>query len=51
MELKELIDLSNKAFKENNFKEVFYYITPLNIWNSNHHNGIPNIFENKDIPE
>lgn len=37
--------------QNNNFKETYYYITPLNIWGSNHHNGIPNIFENKDIPE
>lgn len=37
--------------QNNNFRETYYYITPLNIWSSNHHNGIPNIFENTEIPE
>jgi len=50
-ELVYIFSLPSPDIQENNFKEVFYYITPLNIWNSNHHNGIPNIFENKDIPE
>lgn len=50
-ELVYIFSLPSPDIQENNYKEVFYYITPLNIWNSNHHNGIPNIFENKDIPE
>jgi hypothetical protein len=29
----------------------FYYFPPLNIWNSNHHNAIPNGFTGGDIPE
>lgn len=50
-ELVYIFKLPSPDIQTNNLKQVYYYITPLNIWNSNHHNGIPNIFENKDIPE
>jgi hypothetical protein len=50
-ELVYIFALPSPDIQKNNYKQVYYYITPLNIWNSNHHNGIPNIFENKEIPE
>lgn len=50
-ELIYIFKLPSPDIQTNNLKQVYYYITPLNIWNSNHHNGIPNIFENKDLPE
>lgn len=50
-ELVYIFKLPSPDIQNNNFKETYYYITPLNIWGSNHHNGIPNLFENKDIPE
>jgi hypothetical protein len=50
-ELIYIFSLPSPDIQKNNYREVYYYITPLNIWSSNHHNGIPNIFENKDIPE
>ena len=50
-ELVYIFQLPSPGIQTNNFKQVYYYITPLSIWNSNHHNGIPNIFENKDLPE
>lgn len=50
-ELVYIFKLPSPDIQTSNFKQVYYYITPLSIWNSNHHNGIPNIFENKDLPE
>jgi len=50
-ELIYIFSLPSPDIQSNNYQEVYYYITPLNIWNSNHHNGIPNIFENKDLPD
>ena len=50
-ELIYIFPLPSPDIQNNNYQEVYYYITPLNIWNSNHHNGIPNIFENKDLPD
>ena len=50
-ELIYIFTLPSPDIQTNNFKEIYYYITPLNIWNSNHHNGIPNIFENKNLPD
>ena len=50
-ELVYIFSIPSPDIQKNNYKKVFYYITPINLWNSNHHNGIPNIFENKDIPE
>ena len=50
-ELVYIFTLPSPDIQNNNYKKVYYYITPINIWNSNHHNGIPNIFESKDIPE
>jgi hypothetical protein len=39
-------DIQNSSYQEN-----YYYISPINIWNSNHHNGIPTIFQNEDLPD
>jgi len=50
-ELVYIFTLPSPDIQTNNFRETYYYITPLNIWNSNHHNGIPNIFENKNLPD
>jgi hypothetical protein len=50
-ELVYIFPLPSPDIQTNNFKQIYYYITPLNIWNSNHHNGIPNIFENKTLPD
>jgi hypothetical protein len=50
-ELVYIFSLPSPDIQNNNYKKVFYYITPINVWNSNHHNGIPNIFSNTETPE
>lgn len=50
-ELVYIFNLPSPDIQNNNYKEVQYYITPLNVWGSNHHNGIPNIFRDTDVPE
>lgn len=50
-ELVYIFSLPSPDIQNNNYKKVFYYITPINVWNSNHHNGIPNIFSSTEIPE
>jgi len=50
-ELVYIFSLPSPDIQNNNYKKVFYYITPINTWNSNHHNGIPNIFKNTEVPE
>lgn len=50
-ELVYIFTLPSPDIQNNNFKKVFYYLTPINIWNSNHHNAIPNIFSDTDIPD
>ena len=50
-ELVYIFSLPSSKIQENLEQETYYYITPLNIWSSQHHNAIPNIIENKDIPE
>lgn len=50
-ELIYIFKLPSPSIQKNNFKDTYYYICPLNIWNSNHHNGIPNIFQNQDLPD
>lgn len=50
-ELIYIFKLPSPAIQSNNFKDTYYYICPLNIWNSNHHNGIPNLFSNQDLPD
>jgi len=50
-ELVYIFTLPSPDIQEDNTREVYYYLSPLNIWNSQHHNAIPNIFENTNIPE
>ena len=50
-ELVYIFSLPSSDIQENLERETYYYITPLNVWSSQHHNAIPNIIENKDIPE
>jgi len=50
-ELVYIFSLPSSDIQENLEQEAYYYITPLNIWSNQHHNAIPNIIENKDIPE
>ena len=50
-ELIYILPLPSSDIQENTERETYYYITPLNIWSNQHHNAIPNIIENKDIPE
>jgi len=50
-ELIYIFALPSPDIQESNYQEIYYYITPINIWNSNHHNGIPNIFNNEDLPD
>ena len=50
-ELVYIFSLPSPDIQNNNYKKVYYYITPINVWNSNHHNGIPNIFRNTEVPE
>ena len=50
-ELVYIFSLPSSDIQENLERETYYYITPLNVWSNQHHNAIPNIIENKDIPE
>lgn len=50
-ELVYIFKLPSPNIQTNNYQSTYYYICPLNIWNSNHHNAIPNLFENTDLPD
>lgn len=50
-ELVYIFKLPSPNIQVNNYQATYYYIAPLNIWNSNHHNAIPNLFENNNLPE
>jgi hypothetical protein len=50
-ELIYIIKLPNPDTQNNVNRESAYYIAPINVWNSPHHNAIPNIFNNTDIPD
>lgn len=50
-ELVYIFTLPSPDIQEDNTREVYYYLSPISIWNSQHHNAIPNIFENTNIPE
>jgi hypothetical protein len=50
-ELIYIFQLPNPNVQDNINKQSAYYISPINIWNSPHHNGIPNIFNNSDISD
>jgi len=49
-ELIFLLELPNPDIQNNISRKSMYYLSPINIWNSVNHNGIPNIFNN-NIPE
>ena len=50
-ELVYIFSLPTSNIQESTEEQAYYYISPLNIWSSQHHNAIPNIIENRDIPE
>ena len=50
-ELIYIFKLPSSNVQENLERENYYYTTPINVWSNQHHNAIPNIIENKDIPE
>ena len=50
-ELIYIFSLPTSNIQESTEEQAYYYISPLNIWSSQHHNAIPNIIENKDIQE
>lgn len=49
-ELIYIFKLPSPDIQKNNLQDSYYYLTPINIWNSNHHNGIPNLFT-ADLPD
>ena len=50
-ELVYIFALPSSNIQEGLNQENYYYITPINVWSSQHHNAIPNIITNKDQPE
>ena len=50
-ELIYIFSLPSPDIQENIYQDNYYYISAINLWNSNHHNGLPNIFSNTDLPE
>lgn len=50
-ELIYIILLPNPDTQNNVNKQSAYYVSPINVWNHPHHNAIPNIFSNTDIPD
>jgi hypothetical protein len=45
-ELVYVMSLPNSDNAEKPNSQSFYYFQPINIWGNNHHNGIPNPFQN-----
>tara|TARA_B100000963_G_scaffold208672_1_gene181763 strand:- start:5135 stop:6391 length:1257 start_codon:yes stop_codon:yes gene_type:complete len=43
--------LPNSSIETDTQGTIFYYFPPLNVWNSNHHNGVPSPYNGDDIPE
>jgi hypothetical protein len=43
--------LPSPEAQENLDKEVYYYLTPVNIWGNPNHNSLPNLLENTEIPQ
>ena len=50
-ELIYIIFLPNPDTQNNVNRQSAYYVSPINVWNSPHHNAIPNIFSDTDIPD
>jgi hypothetical protein len=49
-ELIYIFNLPSPDVQLNINNQSSYYLSPINVWNSPHHNAIPNIFNNDDIP-
>ena len=45
-----VISLPNNNAQEDDDSFSFYYFNPINIWNSNHQNAIPNLFNRDNTP-
>lgn len=50
-ELVYIFKLPSADIQENTEKEVYYYLTPLNLQNHPNNNALPNIFNNNYLPE
>jgi hypothetical protein len=49
-EIVYIITLPSSNIQANNTDVEYYYFQSINVWNSNHHNAIPNSLTNKAIP-
>jgi len=45
-----VIQLSSTGVEVNTNDKSYYYFQPINIWNSNHHNAIPDGINNSTLP-
>ena len=50
-EIVYIISLPNDNIQSNVNDIAYYYFQPINIWNSTHHNAIPDPINNKSLPE
>lgn len=50
-ELVYIISLPNSNVQEDVNEVTYYYFQPINIWNSTHHNAIPDPINGNSIPE
>ena len=50
-EIVYIISLPNSNIQSNVNDIAYYYFQPINIWNSTHHNAIPDPINNKSLPE
>jgi hypothetical protein len=50
-EIVYIISLPNNNLQKNVNDISYYYFQPINIWNSNHHNAIPDPIFGKSLPE
>jgi len=46
-----IFSLPTPEIQSNSYGETYYYIAPINIWNNPHHNGLPTVFSNEDLPD
>ena len=49
-EIVYIIPLPNSNIQDNVNDISYYYFNPINIWNSNHHNGIPDPINGNTLP-
>lgn len=50
-EIVYIVSLPNNNLQKNVNDISYYYFQPINIWNSNHHNAIPDPIFGKSLPE